>query len=89
MEAYNVRGSLKSLKQEPFITEKSPSEIVTLLKRRFSINDITSVDPRKDITISKERGILKVAIDFEIRKHALGNVDVVATFHERVEIVDH
>lgn len=88
-EAFNVRGSLESLKQEPFITQKSPREIVTLLRRRFSVNDITSVDPKSDITISKEGGILKVAIDYEIRRHALGNIDVVGVFHERIEVVEH
>lgn len=85
-ESYEVAGSLESLKNEPFITDKSPAEVASLLQRRFDVNDIKSVDRKKDVKIVKEDGVLKVTVAYESRKHLLGNLDVVGVFNKHVEI---
>lgn len=88
MESYSVKGSLESLKQEPYITDKTRREIISLLQRRFIINDISSVDLKTDITITKEGGVLEVSADYEIRRHVIGNIDAIGDFHHAVEIVE-
>lgn len=86
LESFNVAGSLESLKSEPFITQKSPAEVASLLHRRFDVNDIKSVDRKKDIKIEKQDGTLRITIAYESRTHLLGNLDVVGVFNEQVEI---
>lgn len=87
MESFNVEGSLESLKSEPFITQKSLAEVRSLLERRFDVNDIKSVDRRKDVKIEKQGGILKVTVAYESRTHLMGNLDIVGVFNKQVEIV--
>lgn len=86
LESLNVEGALESLKQEPFVTQKSVAEVASLLHRRFDVNDIDSVDRKKDVKIEKQGGVLKVTVAYESRKHLFGNLDVVASFNKQVEI---
>ena len=86
MEGFKVRSALESLKEQPGITKKSNREITKLLFGRFDIDDITSVS-REDIIIEKSGGVLTITIDYEIRKPALGNMDMVGKFAEEIEVV--
>jgi len=88
LEYSKVASVLESLQNEPGITDRSRSEIVSLVSRRFDVNDVREVDPRT-IKVSKDNGILTVSIDYERRQHLLGNVDVVATFDKKVEVIAH
>jgi Tfp pilus assembly major pilin PilA len=88
LEYSKVASVLESLQNEPGITNQSRSEIVSLVTRRFDVNDVREVDPRI-IKVSKENGILTVSIDYERRQHLMGNVDVVATFDKKVEVAAH
>lgn len=85
MEAFKVRGSLKSLAKEPELSKKSKLQIAKLVQKRFDIEDITSVS-MSDIAIDKSTTLLVVAIDYEIRQEFMGNLDVVARFTEKVEV---
>lgn len=86
LESFSVEGSLDSLKQEPFITQKSVAEVASLLHRRFDVNDIDSVDRKKDVKIEKRDGGLRVTVNYESRTHLIGNLDVVGKFNKEVEI---
>jgi hypothetical protein len=88
LEAMNVRGSLDSLTEEPFITKKTKREIKLLLTKRFRVNDIASVTS-EDVVIEKSKGKLHVTVAYEVRKNMVGNVDVVVAFDEDVEIITH
>lgn len=86
MEGFKVKGALHSLKEQAGITQKTKGEIIKLLFNRFDIDDITHVT-RDDIFIEKNNGVLTVTIDFEIRNHVMGNMDMVGVFHEEVTVV--
>jgi len=88
LEFGKVASVIESLKNEPGLTNMSRTEIVTLVTRRFDVNDVRSVDP-KIIKITKDKGILTVSIDYERREHLVANVDVVTTFDKKVEVVAH
>jgi hypothetical protein len=88
MEFGKVSSTLESLKEQPNITQQTKGEIVRIVGKRFEVNDVKNVDPRK-IKVSKERGVLKVAINYERREHLIGNVDVVAIFDKQIEVVAH
>ena len=89
LESFNVSGALESLKNEPLVTQKSVGEIRSLLQRRFDVNDIKSVNPKTDVKIDKQGGVLNVSIAYESRTHLLGNLDVVGVFNKHLEIIGH
>ncbi len=86
LEFAKVDTVLESLKHEPGITRKTRGEIISLISKRFDVNDVNQVDP-KLVTITKDKGVLKVAINYERREHLISNVDVVTTFQKQVEVV--
>ena len=86
IEFGKVTSVLESLKDEPGITGKTRGEIIRMVSKRFDVNDVYNVDP-KLVEVKKDRGVLKVSINYERREHLVGNVDVVTTFDKLVEVV--
>jgi hypothetical protein len=85
IEAYSVQDSLNSLKKDLEIREKSKEEIYTLLRKRFEINDITSVK-KENITIKKSGQILHIQVDYEVRVPIVGNIDLALTFDQSIDL---
>jgi len=88
LEFGKVASTLESLKEQPGIAQQTRSEIIKIVSRRFNVNDVRNVDP-KLIKVSKDRGVLKVGINYERREHLAGNIDIVATFDKQIEVVAH
>jgi len=86
LENFKVAETLESLKNEPDITRKPPSEIRKLISRRFVINDVTSIEAR-DVKITNDKGRMTLRARYEIRVPILGNVDAVTRFDESVELI--
>lgn len=86
LENFKVAETLESLRNEPDITRKPPSEIRKLISRRFIINDVTNIEAR-DVKITNDKGRMTVRARYEIRVPILGNVDAVTKFDESVELI--
>jgi hypothetical protein len=86
LEYTKVASTLESLKEQPGITSQTKAQIIGIVSKRFGINDVKKVDPKK-IKVSKDGGVLKVSIEYERREHLIGNVDVIATFDKEVKVV--
>ena len=86
LEFAKVTSVLESLQNEPGITRKTRGEIIQMITKRFDVNDVYQVDA-KQVKITKDKGVLKVSINYERREHLFGNVDVVTTFDRQVEVV--
>jgi predicted membrane protein len=87
LENYKMKSILESLKEEPLITQKTPREIMKLLRRRFNINYVDTYRADDIVKIKKEGGKVSVEIIYEHRANVLGNLDVVASFHDGIEII--
>ena len=81
IEALSVGDVVNSLKKEMELKEKSREEIYTMIKKRFEINNISSVD-KDDIKIQKTVNDVKVAIDYEARVPLFWNVALALSFHK-------
>lgn len=85
LEYSKVVSVLESLANEPGIGAKSRASIVSLVTKRFNINDVRKVQP-KLIKVSKDRGITRISIQYERREHLISNIDVVASFNKAIEV---
>jgi len=85
LEYAKVVSTLESLPSEPGIASLSKGEIVGIIARRFDVNDVKDVDPKK-VVVSKERGVLKIGFSYERREHLISNIDVVGKFDKYVEV---
>jgi hypothetical protein len=88
LEYSKVVSVLESLQSQPDIANESRQGIVSLVTRRFDINDVRNVDP-KLVKVSKDKGVFTISIAYERREHLMGNLDVVAVFDKKVEVPIH
>ena len=84
LEHFSVTQSLKSVKEE------APSgldvrDIISMLNNRLSMNDVTSVTKR-DIKVDRQAKGTVVTVAYEVRRHALGNIDLVISFNDSIEL---
>ncbi len=85
LEHYKVVSSLQSLKEDPALPKKSRREIYSLLNKRFDINMIENVTT-DDISVSKEDGVVTVAVTYEVEKPIFGNLSVLVYFDDQIEV---
>ena len=85
LENYSIQTLLRQLPEEPFIGEKGPAEIRKSLIARFKINSIYDFDPN-NIKIQKGLRNYVVDVTYTVRKPVMGNVDMLVSFSDSVEI---
>ena len=86
LEYAKVSSALESLQNEPGITGKTKLEISRMVQKRFDVNDVMTVSG-KQLSVKKDKGILTVSIEYERRAHLISNLDVVAIFDKKIEVV--
>lgn len=86
LEHFNVATALKGLAADPQVGGMTNREIHDGLSNRFSINDISDVDP-KDVQVTRDEGHVKsMSLDYEVRVHMFWNIDAVVHFNEEAEV---
>jgi hypothetical protein len=85
LENFAIKKSLESLQNEPLLGRKTVREIRKLLMRRLDLNSI--YDMTKDEVIIKRQGsITKITIKYEERRPIVGNMSIVMTFEDSIEV---
>lgn len=79
-----VKSALGALKETSNFTELSEAEIRAGLDKRFQINYVYDVK-KEDITVVKHGNYVKVDIEYETVVKLVGNLSVLAEFHDTVE----
>lgn len=87
-ENFSVVSSIKSLKNEPQVTTKSKAEVISLITKRFDINDVKNAG-RKDITVTTRGGVLNVSVKYSVTTKLFGPLSLVADFDESIEVIGH
>ena len=85
IEALSVGDAINSLKKEMDLKEKSRDEIFRMVKKRFEVNNITSVG-KDDIEIQKTVNDVKVTVDYEAKVPLFGNVALAFAFHKNAVV---
>ncbi len=86
IQAMSIKTSIKSLAQEPGIEKMSPNMLRQKLQRKFEVNDVQDVDPKTLKVKKQSNGSRLLSMEYEIRVHAIGNIDAVLVFDQEVEV---
>ena len=88
MDHYAIKTTLESLESEPLISRKPLRDIRTILMRRLDMNNIYGL--RKDeITIKRSGGVTRITVAYEERRNIIGNLSLVMTFDDSVELISN
>ena len=85
IEALSVGDAINTLKKEIDLKEKSREEIYSMIKKRFEVNNITSVD-KDDIKIQKTVNDVTVTVDYEARVPLFWNIALALSFHKHAVV---
>ncbi len=88
MEHYSIKSVITSLKDEQFISKKSKKDIRSMVLTRVRINGVYDMDPNS-ITIKKNGGTINVDVTYSVQKNIVGNVDVLISFSDQVDLVSN
>lgn len=86
LEHFAILKSLESLKNEPLISRKPVTEIRKLLLRRLDMNSIQFLS-KEEMKITRAGGVTTITISYEERKPILGNMALVVTFDDSIELI--
>ena len=79
-EYYSVRTAAKGLAGEPGVGQMSPAKIQDLFFRRLYINYSENVKA-ENVKITRIDAGWKMAVNYEVRRNLVGNLDVVGVFN--------
>jgi hypothetical protein len=88
LENFKVESHLKNLAADRNIKTMSDRQILDTLTKRFDIDDVTNVT-QDDIYIERNAdkgGGMTLSAEYEVRTPMLGNVDLVVSFTDQVEV---
>ena len=85
IEYYSVVNNIKGVAQEPGITTMDAERIHNLIGRRFNISYVESIEP-KDVKIIRDSNGMRLAVDYEVRKPVVSNVDLIIHFEKTVPV---
>jgi hypothetical protein len=88
LEHYSVKTVLESLQDEPLITQKSVREIKKIVERRLKVNSVYNVR-EKGLKVKRQSGVTHVEMTYTVREHMAGNVDILVSFSDQVELVSN
>ena len=86
MQHYTIKNVVESLEQEPLISRKPVGEIRKMLMNRLDVNHVRNIN-RDHINIRRTGGITTVEISYEERRPIAGNLDVIMSFNESIQLI--
>ena len=86
MEDFEISSQLDSVAHEPNARNLSPDEIITAIEKRFEIEDINNVTPRRDVKIVPEGNGMAIDLNYNVEIEMMGNANVILYFEHHVPI---
>ena len=86
LEHFTVTSHLNSLAEDASIKDKTNKEIFSTLRKRLEVDDVENVK-KENVFIERnsDKSIL-IAVEYEVRTPALGNVDMLISFVDEVVV---
>ena len=83
-----MKGVLEGIGQEPGMVQKKTPEIMSMIDKRFRLNNVRDFDAKENIEIKRDRNGAQIVLIYEVRMPLAYNLDIVASFSEQVELRD-
>lgn len=83
IEFYSVKQAMKGVAEEPGSARSSPFDIKQKMMNRLYVSYTDGNVKREDIRIVRSNGVW-LEVKYDVRKPVMGNLDVIASFDERV-----
>jgi Tfp pilus assembly major pilin PilA len=84
-EYYSLKGVMEEYAAQPNSASLAGGQVWQELERRFDIAYVDSVK-REHIKVSREGGVSRLNIAYEVRVPMFGNLDVVGKFDNTVDL---
>ena len=85
MDHNKVANALAGMKDTPNLETKSIYAIKNNLGKRLNLNFVYDVTP-EDITVVKRGNYVRVDIEYEVVEHLVGDLSLLAQFHDFLEV---
>lgn len=79
---------LDNMAQEKNIGSVQVPAIYAMIRKRFKVNGIRDFPIRDNIKVQRTKNGVELSMDYEIREHVVGNLELLATFSKHLEFSD-
>lgn len=86
LDHFKVASHLEAIANDHATANMEPEEISKVYFKRLDIDDVESVKPENLFIEKPQDGKMVLAVEYEVRRPMLGNVDVVVSFVEEFEV---
>jgi len=86
LEHFKVVNHLQSMAEQSGTAKMSDGEIRTALLRRFDIDDVEHVTKDEIFIEHPDKHTTVIAVEYEVRTPAFGNVEMLISFNDEVEV---
>lgn len=83
LESMSVKSALTSVAEDASIKSMSTYKVQDMLAKRLYVNDVKSVKADALEVTKESNGKIALGLKYEVRIHAIGNIDVVLTFDKK------
>lgn len=80
-----IKKAMASLSEDVSASTINRETVYETLQKRLDINNINVIS-KEDIHVSQDGGVILVEIDYVDQRELMGNLEVMATFSEQVEV---
>ena len=88
LENYTIKTVIESLKNEPSITQQSAIKVKGIVMRRLDINHVYDIKS-EHVMVKKTPGVMAIEINYKVQKPLIANLEVIATFSEKITLVSN
>lgn len=85
IEGFKVKSHVKNLAEDSATKSMNNGEILSTVKKRFQLDDVTNVSAN-DLVIDRKGNTITISLEYEVRTPAFGNIDMVVTFSEEAVV---
>jgi hypothetical protein len=85
LESFEVASTLEAVAQEPGISKENKRVIWSKINKRLDVSYVDAVKP-EHFSVEVKKGKTTLVLEWEVREHLFGNLDVVAAFDKRAEV---
>ncbi|MFT7186253.1 MAG: hypothetical protein ACI84K_001651 [Pseudohongiellaceae bacterium] len=84
-ENWQVESVVESFEDDTDVTELSVDAIRKQFNNRLEVNNVRNFNSNEWLFITKDDGLLIIAVDYEVRVPVYRNIDAIMTFEKTLE----